>query len=132
MEISSLFSAPAGAIATVSIIDWALQMSNLTANTLLAPEMKGFEMMPTIAIWSFVIESPSEKKAMVDLGVPPNLNSSSPAVLNDIQLMGWNVKSQSHVADILEKRGINRTEIDSIIWTYCRHEFIPFSLTITT
>ncbi|KAF4961368.1 hypothetical protein FSARC_10213 [Fusarium sarcochroum] len=116
------FNVPGGQTAKVSIIDSSLRLSNMPASYLLKPPMKGFETMPTVTTWSFLVESSTGKKALFDLGVPKNpLENYSPKYAKTIRESNWGVDVKANVADILKDNAVQPSEIDSVIWSH--HHF---------
>jgi hypothetical protein len=122
---------PAGRAANVSIIDSTLRLSKMPMSYLMTPPMEGFVEMPTIPTWSFLIESSNGRKALFDLGVPPDTDTFAPIIREKLKASGWDVKVEKHVAKILEENGANLNDINSIIWRYeslfcgCRvHSFL--------
>lgn len=76
--------------------------------------------MPKLPSWSFLIEHDSGKKALFDLGVPPDWKKMSPATTNRIIAAGWTVTSEKHTVQILEENGVRGEEINSVIWRYVK------------
>lgn len=118
MSSKALFNVPSGATATVKIIDSTLRLSKLPSDYLMTPSVEGFSHMPTFTTWSFLIESASGQKALFDLGVPPDIETHSPAIIKRIKNSGWDVRAEKHVADILSENGVRLAEINSVIWRY--------------
>lgn len=80
--------------------------------------MPGMYVMPDIPAWSFLIESTNGRKALFDLGVPPNWQEFSPWVLDFVRSdgWGWQISSEKHVADILKDGGVDPASITEIVW----------------
>lgn len=78
--------------------------------------MHGMEYMPDIPTWAFLIESPTGKKALFDLGVPPNFLDLSPVNQSQLRNPAWEIRSEKHVADILRESQIDPASINSIVW----------------
>ena len=111
------FNVPAGAAAKVSIIDSTLSLDGMKTGYLMGPDMPGFDVFPTIPTWSFLVESATGKKALFDLGVPPNYESAfTPLIQNKLKSSGWDVKAEAHVADILKEGGVDPGSINGVIW----------------
>ncbi|KAF4997924.1 hypothetical protein FGRMN_3515 [Fusarium graminum] len=117
-----LFEVPSGEPAKVSIIDSSLRMSNLPLSLLMKPLMQGMDMMPTATTWSFLVESPSGKRALFDLGVPKDpLHNFSPMWVKTITEANLGLDVPKNVADILKDNGMQPSEIDTVIWSH--HHF---------
>ncbi len=117
-----LFGIPPGAASRVSIIDSTLRISHAPASFFLTPKLEGFDDLPTVPAWSFLIQSSTGKKAVFDLSVPPDpYNSYPPSVVRQLEELGWGVQVDKHVSQVLEDGGVNLTGISSIIWSH--HHF---------
>lgn len=110
------FNVPSGAVAKVSIIDSSTRLSNLAASHLCKPPVEGFETLQTLPTWSFLVDSPSGKKALFDLGVHVDLTKYIPRTQNNIKKNGWKVETKEHVADIIKRHGVDPKEINTVIW----------------
>lgn len=117
MHIDEEFSVPTGDQAVqVRIIDSTTRIDNLELRFLMEPPIKGLTNMPTMPSWSFLIEHPSGKKALFDLGVPKSWKSFPPAAVGHIDSLGWDIRVEEEVIDILSQNGVRPEEISSIIW----------------
>jgi hypothetical protein len=111
-----LFPIPAGAVADVSIVDTTSRIRGIAADYLMEPAVEGFDTMPEIPAWSFLVESPGGKKALFDLGVPKDWRSFSPEIQKHLETSGWEVEVTKDTADILTEHGRDLHEVGSIIW----------------
>lgn len=112
----SPFNVPSGAVARVSIIDSTLRLGGMAASDLCKPPIEGWEEFPTIPTWSFLVESPTGRRALFDLGAHTDLNKYVPRTQDNIKKRGWNPQVKEHVADIIKRHGIDPKEINSVIW----------------
>lgn len=110
------FEVPAGAVAKVSIIDSTMRLSGMKPDHLAKPPIEGWEEFQTAPTWSFLVESPTGKKALFDLGVHTDLTKYIPRTQSNIKKNGWVVESKEAVADIIKRHGVDPKEINSIIW----------------
>jgi hypothetical protein len=86
---------------------------------LMEPPVPGFEYMPDVPSWSFLVESSTTgKKALFDLGVPPDWETFSPIVSDQLKERGWEIYAEKHTSQILEENGVDLKEIGSIVWRY--------------
>lgn len=117
MPPNNKFVVPEGAVAQLQIIDSTTTIKGLPLDYLMTPPMPGMEVLPEAPTWSFLIQNNSGRRALFDLGVPPNWRDFSPVVAKPLQTRGWGEPSgQKHVADILVEQGIELSSINSIIW----------------
>lgn len=111
------FPVPAGSqTVQVRIIDSTSRIDNLELSFLMEPAIAGIKYMPTMPSWSFLIEHPSGKKALFDLGVPKSWSSFPPVAVGHIDGFGWDIRVDKEVIDILSENGVQPEEISSIIW----------------
>lgn len=115
-EIS--FDVPNGAAAKVHIIDSGFRLSGMPTNFLLSPEMKGFDELPALGSWSFLVESSTGRKVLFDLGGPSDVNSFPPSVAAVIEEVGVAVKGTTSVAELLMANGVELSDIESVVWRY--------------
>ncbi|OAP59117.1 hypothetical protein AYL99_06415 [Fonsecaea erecta] len=115
----SLFPVPSGATATVSIIDTTTRIGRIPVSYLMAPPLEGFEHMPEIPSWSFLVETTTTgKKALFDLGVPPDWENFAPAVYEALKPRGWEIYAEKHTSQVLEENGVDLKGIGSIVWSH--------------
>lgn len=116
MATTRLFDVPDGAVATVRIIDSTTSIKKLPTKALMTPEMPGLEFMPDIPTWSFLVESDTGKKALFDLGVPPDWRNFSPVIMKRLAVYGCEVYAEKHVEEILRDHQVDPSSINSIVW----------------
>jgi hypothetical protein len=121
------FNVPNGATALVHIIDTTLRLANVSTGMLMQPPLMGFETLPPMTTWSFMVESVRGQKVLFDLGVPPDLNSYSPYLAEGLKGAPWEIESKYHVADILKQNGVDPADVSSVIW---RYESLPVRMHI--
>ena len=81
------------------------------------PPISGFEYMPDLPSWSFLIESGvTGKKALFDLGIPPDWENFAPAVTSSLKSRGWEIHAEKHTSQVLKENGVDLKEISAIVW----------------
>ncbi|KAK3988621.1 beta-lactamase-like protein [Cladorrhinum sp. PSN332] len=119
---------PRGSPARLSIIDSTLRMEKLNASGLTTPPIPGFQYLPTLPSWAFLIESTTpgtNKKAIFDLGFPPNANESfAPSRYKLMIGRALPVKVDKHVSEILVEHNISLDSINAIIWSHSHSDHI--------
>lgn len=114
---TTLTNIPPGVVAEVKIIDTTSKIRNILISDLMGPPLDGFEVMPEMPSWSFLIESATTgRKALFDLGVPKNWEQLAPEVLKYNRAHGWEVEVDKDTAEILTEHGYRLEDIGSIIW----------------
>lgn len=78
--------------------------------------MPGMDVVPEIPTWSFLVESDTGRKALFDLGVPPNWRDFAPVVTDRLFTSGWEISAKKHVAEILQDEGVDLSSINSVVW----------------
>lgn len=116
MSCTPAFHIPPGAIANVSIIDTTFRVADIPTIALMKPDLPGFETLPAVPTWSWLIESNDGRKALFDLGVPKDREKSYSPALNARIPDVANITVEREVADTLREAGFELEEIDSIIW----------------
>ena len=81
------------------------------------PAVPGFEYMPDLPSWSFLVESSTTgKKALFDLGIPPDWENFAPAVSAHLKTQGWEIHADKNTSQILEENGVDLKGINAIVW----------------
>ena len=102
----------------VRILDTTTWVGNIPFTHFIVPPIKGHEILEAPS-YSFLIEHPSGRKLVFDLGVRKDYATGfSPKILERIKDGGWTVKVEKDVRDQLEENGINVKDIEAIIWSH--------------
>lgn len=111
------FTVPSGTTTvSVSLIDTTSRLKQFPIKVLMEPPMPGLDSLDLPA-WSFLVEHPSGRKLLFDIGVPYDWeNDLAPAVARRIKEHRWDVKVERKVVDILKDGGLEPQEIEAIIW----------------
>ncbi|KAJ5171300.1 uncharacterized protein N7500_004083 [Penicillium coprophilum] len=125
MSPSSKVSLPTGgATCTVQLIDTGARISKLPASFLIGPPIVGYEYLPTIPSWSFLITSPTGRNVVFDLGIPTDWRNLAPIVGNKLKARGWDIQSEKDVIDILKQHDISPNAINSVVWSHWHWDHI--------
>lgn len=101
----------------VRIIDTTSYIHDLPAAFFLSPEFPGLEKL-TGPSFSFLIEHPSSRSLLYDLGVRKDWGNLPPITVRRIEMMGCEVKVQKDVREQLEEHGVDTSSIEGIIWSH--------------
>ncbi|KAL2216617.1 beta-lactamase-like protein [Thermoascus aurantiacus ATCC 26904] len=115
---------PPGATANVKIIDTTSRISKLETSYFMRPPLAGMEYMPTLPAWSFLIESPSGRKILFDLGAPKDWEHLAPVTSERLKRLGWDIKVEKNVVEILEEHGVRGADVESMIWSHWHWDHI--------
>ncbi|OCL06121.1 Metallo-hydrolase/oxidoreductase [Glonium stellatum] len=103
----------------ISVIDSTARLS-LPFSHFLTPTLKGKESIGGPA-YSTLIEHPSGRKVLFDLGVRKDWENMAPIIVGTAKKAGWSIKVEKNVAEILEERGLRTEDIEAVIWSH--HHF---------
>lgn len=119
------FDVPTGAVAKVSIIDSTMRLGNLPmAMMVKEPHIEGWDVFPTAPTWSFLVESPSGKRALFDLGLHKDFDKLLPETTELLKSGKVTGEVKEHVADIIKRHGVDPETINSVIWRQVFHIFL--------
>lgn len=109
---------------TVSAIDSTTRFTNAATRFMWRPAIKGFDLF-TIGTWSFLIEHPSGRKFLFDLGLRKDWQNSAPA-LGLTKMSGSpiveSISVTHNVSEILTKGGVDTKGIEGIIWSHHHYD----------
>lgn len=89
----------------------------LPVKYLMEPPISGFEYMPELPTWSFLIEHGSGRKLLFDLGIPVDWRDMAPAVSDRLKTSGWEINVQKSIVDILRDHNVDPAAVEGIIWS---------------
>jgi glyoxylase-like metal-dependent hydrolase (beta-lactamase superfamily II) len=101
----------------VRIIDTTSHISGIKLAPFMEPEIKGFTTLSCPA-FSFLIEHPSNRKLLFDLGVRKDIDNFAPRIRDRIKNGGWTITVKQGVREQLEEHGVNGKDIEGIIWSH--------------
>ncbi|KAG8165132.1 hypothetical protein KVR01_005407 [Diaporthe batatas] len=108
---------PSSAIVGVRIINTTSWIS-LPTKLFFGPHIKGFDQL-SVPSYSFLIEHPSGRKLLFDLGVRKDWENLSPVTLGMIeQIRPAKIDAKKGVREQLEEHGVSGSSIEGIIWSH--------------
>ncbi|KAK7705630.1 hypothetical protein SLS64_007997 [Diaporthe eres] len=109
---------PSAATVDVRIIDTTSWISGLPTNVFFEPPIKGYDEL-SIPSYSFLIEHPSGRKLIFDLGARKDWENLSPATAGLIARFGpAKLEVKKGVREQLEEHGVHGSSIEGIIWSH--------------
>ena len=105
---------------TTKVIDLTT-ISGSSANSLYYPPIQGVERVRSVPSLSFLLEHPSGKKLLFDLGVPKDITVLGPEVADRLKKVGHRIEVEKDVVEVLEENNIKRDEINAVIWRCVKH-----------
>lgn len=112
-----VFSSPDHSTVRVRIIDTTSHIGNLPASAFLTPEFPGLTTFSGPS-FSFLIEHPSSRCLLFDLGVRKDWENLPPVTTRRIKSMKCTVRVQKGVREQLEEHGVDVKNIEGIIWSH--------------
>ena len=113
------FSAPPGSALSVRIVNTTSQIT-MPVSVLMKPPMPYFDTLRHIPSWSFLIEHPSGRKVLFDLGVRKDWENMAPAIVKMVKKAKWGVEVEKNTIQVLEEGGVQGKHIEAVIWRYVR------------
>ncbi|KAK9371441.1 beta-lactamase-like protein [Lipomyces chichibuensis] len=104
----------------VRIIDSTTRMT-LPAAHLVLPEIGQHNTLSGVPSFSFLIEHPSGRKLVFDLGLRKDFKNLPSVVQTFLAQFGWEITVQKNVSEILEENGVPSSTIEAVIWSH--HHF---------
>lgn len=115
---------PSGKAVTVRVIDTTSRVGNIKSKVFLTPDLPGFEDMPTVPAWSFLIEHESGRRLLFDLGLPFDWENMAPATVNGLKPLGWDIKVDKPLVEILKEHSIDPSTIEGLVWSHWHFDHI--------
>lgn len=112
-----VYSSPNQSTVHVRIIDTTSSIENLPAAAFLSPEVPGISKLSGPS-FSFLIEHPSSRSLLFDLGVRKDWENLAPITTKRIEATKCIVKVQKGVREQLEEHGVDTKKIEGIIWSH--------------
>ena len=101
----------------VRIIDTTSYIHSLPAGVFLSPEIPGLRKLSGPS-FSFLIEHPSSRMLLFDLGIRKDWENLPPITTRRIELMKCNVEVEKGVREQLEEHDVNVKDIEGIVWSH--------------
>ena len=82
----------------------------------MAPPVPGLETFKTSPSLSFLLEHPSGRKLVWDLGIRKDYGSYSKSITEYLSTTKYDIQVTKNVVDILQEHGIPGSDIEAVIW----------------
>ena len=112
-----VFSSPHHSTVRVRIIDTTSIVGKIPAALFMTPEFPGLNKLSGPS-FSFLIEHPSSRSLLFDLGVRKDWENLAPVTTRRIEAMKVTATVQKGVREQLEEHGVNVKNIEGIIWSH--------------
>ncbi|KAM0142658.1 hypothetical protein ACHAP3_001764 [Botrytis cinerea] len=108
---------PSSTTVSVRIIDTTTHVSGIPLSAFASPAISGHTHISGPA-YSFLIEHPSSRSLLFDLGVRRDWENLAPRITERIKDGGWKVTVQKGVREQLEEHGVSAANIEAVIWSH--------------
>lgn len=117
-DSTSQVQLPAGEVAiSVSLIN-PVNFGPAILNRFMAPPVPGLETFKSSPSHSFLLEHPSGRRLVFDLGIRKDYENYAPKIVAYIPTTNYNIEVEKNVVDILEDAGIQLKSIEAVIWRW--------------
>ena len=101
----------------VKIVDVST-ISNAPAYALFTPPVPGYTTAPPSPSFVFLLEHPSGRKVLFDLGIRKDWQNLAPAIVERIAQIGHKPSAEKNVSEVLDEAGVGKENIEAVIWRY--------------
>lgn len=84
----------------------------------MAPDVPGLETFKTSPSLCFLLEHPSGRKLVWDLGIRKDYNNYAPSITKYLPTTKYDIQVTKNVVDILEENGVAASDVEAVIWRY--------------
>lgn len=111
-----LFEVPPGDVAiSVKLIN-PVNFGPAIINRFMEPAVPGVDKKKPGPVLTFLLEHPTGKRIVFDLGIRKDYQNYAPTIANYIPTTNYDIQVTHNVIDILEENGIPGSSIDGVIW----------------
>ena len=115
---SPAFKVPRGDVTVrVSLIN-PVNFGPAILKRFMAPDVPLLERFKDSPSLTFLIEHPSGRKLVWDLGIRKDYQNYSKSISDYLPTTNYNIQVDKNVVDILEENGIPGDDIEAVIWRY--------------
>ncbi|KAE9387471.1 hypothetical protein BT96DRAFT_981427, partial [Gymnopus androsaceus JB14] len=102
---------------SVKVLNTVSPKTSVPAALFLSPVKPGLERLPA-PVYSFLIEHPSGRKALFDLGLMKDPTKLPPAIQGLLAHAGFEMSVDSDVVEQLKAGDVSVDDIDTVIWSH--------------
>lgn len=85
-------------------------------NRFMAPPVPGLDTFKTSPSLSFLLEHPSGRKVVFDLGIRKDYCNYSAKITSYLPTTNYNIEVEKNVAEILEDGGVCLDDVEAVVW----------------
>lgn len=114
--MSSSVQLPQGKIAVAVKMINPVNFGPAIIKRFMAPDVSGLETFKTSPSLCFLLEHPSGRKLMWDLGIRKDYCNYAPSIANYLPSTRYKIEITKNVVDILRENGVSPHDTEGIIW----------------
>jgi glyoxylase-like metal-dependent hydrolase (beta-lactamase superfamily II) len=107
----------------VSLIN-AVNFGPAQIHRFMAPPVPGLEQFRTSPSFSFLVEHPSGRKLVFDLGIRKDHQNYSKKIAEYLPTTNYDIQVSKNVVEILQEQGVKPNEIEAVIWSHWHWDHI--------
>lgn len=92
----------------------------------MTPPVPGLETFKSAPSLSFVLEHPSGRKLVWDLGIRKDYGNYAPRIATYIPTTNYDIQCEKNVIDILQEHGVEGKDIEAVIWRQVMRTATPW------
>ena len=108
---------PAGETISMKLIN-PVNFGPSKLSRFMEPPVEGFEGHASVPSLCFLLEHPSGRKLVWDLGIRKDYTNYSPKIAEYIPTTGYTINAPKNLSEILEDGGVRLEEVEGVIWRY--------------
>ncbi|KAK1464720.1 metallo-beta-lactamase superfamily protein [Colletotrichum melonis] len=90
----------------------------------MAPDVPDLETFKTSPSLCFLLEHPSGRKLVWDLGIKKDYNNYAPSITSYLPTTNYDIQVKKNVAEILEESGVATEDVEAVIWSHWHWDHI--------
>jgi hypothetical protein len=128
MSTGSQINLPSGTITVKTSLINSVNFGPAQIHRFMSPAVPGLETFKTSPSHSFLIEHPSGRKLVFDLGIRKDYQNYAKKIVEYLPTTNYTINVTRNVADILQESGIDLNGIEAVIWSHWHWEYVQIIL----
>lgn len=120
----SPFKPPAGDIAIAVKLINPVDFGPATLSRFMSPPVEGLDTFKTSPSLCFLLEHPSGRRLVWDLGIRKDFDNYAPKIAQYIPTTKYEIAVTRNVADILDEGGVPPDAVEAVIWSHWHWDHI--------
>jgi hypothetical protein len=116
MSRSSRLEIPASEVVVKTSMINPVNFGPAIIERFMAPPVPGLQTFKTSPSLTFLLEHPSGRKLVWDLGIRKDYQNYSKSISDYLPTTNYNIQVEKNVVDILEENGVAASEVEAVIW----------------